>query len=297
MADFREVKTEDKEWIEKIFENGCCPSLEYNFTTIFIWRKIYNTRVSSLQNGDFFTASVNNKSFLFPTGNGNIKNALDEIFDYCNENNISPSFYSLTKKNMNILENFYPDRFEYTLNRDGADYIYEQEKLSTLSGKKLASKRNHINSFVQTYENWRYEPITGQNMNEVFEMNKQWCKIAGCENESALKEEGCAVLEALNNFDELMLSGGLIRANGKVVAFSVGDKLNDDTFLVHIEKAFPDIRGAYPIINREFVIHNCENFKYINREDDTGDEGLRKAKLSYKPVEILEKWDAVSKGV
>ena len=126
-------------------------------------------------------------------------------------------------------------------------------------------------------------------------MNKKWCEIAECEKSEGLKDEGCAVSEAFENFEALKLSGGLIRAKGEVVAFSMGDRLNDETFLVHIEKAFANIQGAYPIINREFVIHNCEGYKFVNREDDTGDEGLRKAKLSYRPYEILKKWDAKMK--
>jgi hypothetical protein len=194
-----------------------------------------------------------------------------------------------------MLENFYPGKFEFFEYRDGADYIYETEKLSTLAGKKLAAKRNHINRFIENYPDWKYEQIDDNNIDEVFEMNRKWCSMAGCENEKSLQEEGCAVSEAFANFKALGLSGGLIRAKGEVVAFSMGDRLDNETFLVHIEKAFADIQGAYPIINREFVIHNCGGYKYVNREDDTGDEGLRRAKLSYRPCAILQKWNAEMK--
>ena len=105
-------------------------------------------------------------------------------------------------------------------------------------------------------------------------------------------DEGKAVKKAIKYYKELGLSGGVIRANGKIVAFSMGDRLNDDTFLVHIEKAFYDIQGAYPMINKQFVIANCDEFQYVNREEDAGDEGLRKAKLSYRPHIILRKFYA-----
>ncbi|MBE7011473.1 MAG: DUF2156 domain-containing protein [Ruminococcaceae bacterium] len=297
MADFKDIKISDKKWVDEILKKGECPSLECSFTTIFIWRKVYDMKVSSLQNGSFFSACTGDNYFLFPIGVGDVKGAVDEILNYCRMKNIRAGFYSLTEENKEFLEKFYPDMFIYNEIRDGADYIYEKEKLATLVGKKLASKRNHINRFVENNPDWKYEQIDKSNIAEVIEMNKKWCEISGCENEKGLKEEGCAVTEAFENFDELGLSGGLIRAKGEVVAFSMGDRLNDDTFLVHIEKAFADIQGAYPIINREFVIHNCDGYKYVNREDDTGDEGLRKAKLSYRPCCILKKWDATMKEI
>ncbi|MBQ2890940.1 MAG: DUF2156 domain-containing protein [Clostridia bacterium] len=295
MAEFKEIQIEDKAWVDKILETQAELSLENNFTTAFIWRNIFGITISSLQGGKFYTTKTKDNSFMFPCGEGDIKSALEEIFDYCEENNIKPKFYSLTKKNKEILESFYPDKFSYKENRDGSDYVYEKEKLATLSGKKLSAKRNHINRFVEAYPDWEYEEINESNIDEVFLMNQKWCEMAGCEKEEGIKDESCAVKEAFAHFEELKLSGGLIRANGEVVAYSMGDKLSHDTFLVHIEKAFPDIQGAYPIINREFVIHNCEGFDFVNREDDAGDEGLRKAKLSYRPYEIIEKWIAESK--
>ena len=103
-------------------------------------------------------------------------------------------------------------------------------------------------------------------------------------------EELCAVRNCFENFSALGLRGGLLRVDGRVVAYTMGLPLNSDTFIVHIEKAFSDVAGAYPMINREFAAHNCAAFKYVNREDDVGDEGLRRAKLSYKPAILLEKF-------
>ena len=102
-------------------------------------------------------------------------------------------------------------------------------------------------------------------------------------------EEMCVTLNSLRLYEELELTGGLLRVNGKVVAFTLGEKVSDDTFVVHIEKAFAEIQGAYPMINQQFVEHECMKYKYINREEDTGAEGLRKAKLSYRPVFLVEK--------
>lgn len=294
MADFRGIQIEDKAWVDEILINSDCDSLENNFTTAYIWRNIYRIKISPLCGGDFYTtmAYSNEPSFMIPCGKGNIKNAFEEIFDYCREIGIPPVFYSVTEKNKAVMEELFPEMFDFEEDRDAADYVYEAEKLRTLSGKKLASKRNHINRFVENNPDWTYEAITKANIGEAFEMNSKWCKEVDCGRKHGLYEESCAVREAFGNFFDLGLSGGLIRANGRVVAYSMGDKLSRDTFLVHIEKAFADIQGAYPIINREFVIHNCDGYDYVNREDDAGDMGLRKAKLSYQPCLLVKKWSA-----
>ena len=147
-------------------------------------------------------------------------------------------------------------------------------------------------------------------------MNAEWCAQNGCGKDLSMEQESCAVRETLNNYEKLYVRGGLLRLDGKVVAYSIGEMLNNDTFIVHIEKAFSDIRGAYPAMSREFIYHNMVNpkplilengkpnedisltdigFKYINREDDAGDEGLRKAKLQFHPIFLLEKWTLIRK--
>lgn len=298
MADFRKIEISDKEWVDEILKRAACESLENNFTTAYIWRKIYDLKISPLCGGDFFSTMTNKTeiSFLPPSGSGDIKAAFEEIFDYCKKEGISPRFYSVTEKNREEMEKLFPDMFDFSQVRSAADYVYEAEKLKTLSGKKLAAKRNHINRFCENNPDWKYEEITRENIDEAYKMNEEWCAAVGCGEDRSLMEECCAVREAFAHFFELGLSGGLIRANGKVVAYSMGDRQSADTFLVHIEKAFPTVQGAYPIINREFVRHNCEGYTFVNREDDAGDEGLRRAKLSYRPAFLVTKYKAEMKN-
>ena len=137
---------------------------------------------------------------------------------------------------------------------------------------------------------WQFEQITDANLDECWAMNEQWCAEVGCEDSESLTEESCAVRNCFNNFHSLGLRGGLLRVEGRVVAYTMGRPLSSDTFIVHIEKAFAEVAGAYPMINQQFVTHCCEGFRYINREDDVGDEGLRRAKTSYKPDILLEKY-------
>lgn len=190
---------------------------------------------------------------------------------------------------MNSLRAWYPDQFEIEYNRDLADYVYESEKLATLSGKKLHGKRNHINKFKLEHEDWSYETLTEENLEECFEMALKWRNDNGCEEDEEKNAEMCVTMNSLRLFKELELTGGILKVDGEIAAFTIGEPICDDTFVVHIEKAFADIQGAYPMINQQFVSHECQNYQYINREEDTGAEGLRKAKLSYRPVFLVEK--------
>ncbi len=295
MLQFHEPMLEDKSAVDAVLRTAPCPTLEYNFTVQFIWKTIFHTRIC-VQDGFFYSVSGKDKpSFLFPAGNGDVSKSLAEIDAYVKENGIRLRFHSLSPAQKELLESLYPDRFDFEYVRDAGDYIYDAESLRTLKGKKLAAKRNHINRFLENHPDWSYERINAENMDEVKEMNQQWCEIMDCDGDESLREEICSVRSALKNYDALALNGGLLRTGGKVIAFSIGERLNDDTYLVHIEKAFADIQGAYPMMNQQFVLNNAEGYSFINREDDAGDEGLRKAKLSYRPVQIAEKYVAREK--
>ena len=230
-------------------------------------------------------------SFAFPIGEaGDIQKAMKVMEEYSREKGYPFSMYNVTADNFEELEAWYPGRFQIEYNRDLADYIYESEKLAALSGKKLHGKRNHINKFKSVYEGrWSYEPVTEDNVEECFQMALRWRNDNGCEEDEEKNAEMCVTLNALRLFKELELVGGILRIDGEVVAFTIGEPLSADTFVVHIEKAFADIQGAYPMINQQFVEHECMEYQYVNREEDTGSEGLRKAKLSYRPAFLVEK--------
>ena len=171
-----------------------------------------------------------------------------------------------------------------------ADYVYESEKLATLSGKKLHSKRNHVNKFKIVYaDRWSYEPISEDNLEECVQTGLKWRNENGCEEDEEKNAELCVTLNSLRLFKELDLVGGALRVDGKIIAFTIGEPLSEDTFVVHIEKALGEIEGAYTMINQQFVQHACMDYKYVNREEDTGSEGLRKAKRSYRPAFMVEK--------
>ena len=228
-------------------------------------------------------------SFLIPCGRGNLKNAVDKVIDFANSNGFGANFYSVTEEQKCFLEKYYHDAFSFEVDRETADYLYKSESLISLRGKKLSAKRNHINRFLAENPDWSYEAIRKANLDEVSAMHDKWCEMADYSRDG-LENEGYTVRKAIKYFEELEFSGGLIRDGKEIVAFAMGEELNKNTFLVHFEKAFYDKTGAYSIINREFASHNCRNYEFINREDDNGDEGLRKSKLSYQPYEVLSKY-------
>lgn len=287
---FKRPEIEDRELIHSYYRKYPSRSCERTFVNNYLWSRRYKTVYAMIENTIVFCSNVHGESFSYPLGEPeNVKKAIAILVAYANEKGIPFSLYNVTEEQFAQLEAWYPKRFEIEYDRDVADYVYESEKLASLSGKKLHAKRNHINKFKATHENWSYETITEENLEECFQMALKWRRENGCEDDSEKRAEMCVTLNSLRLLKELELTGGLLRIDGEVVAFSIGEPINDDTFVVHIEKAFADIQGAYPMINQQFVTHECLNYKYVNREDDTGAEGLRKAKLSYRPVFLIEK--------
>lgn len=146
-----------------------------------------------------------------------------------------------------------------------------------------------MNKFKATYPDWSYEPITKDNVEECFQMALRWRELNGCEEDEEKHAEICVALNFLRLFEELEMRGGALRVNREVAAFTIGEPVGTDTLVVHIEKAFADVQGAYAMINQQFAEHEGTGFPYLNREEDMGEEGLRQAKMSYKPVFLIEK--------
>lgn len=293
--DFQDIALRDKEWIDPLLKLSSRGSLEYNFTTTFVWRNIYNFQAARMDDYFLLRAGTCNPSYLFPAGTGPLDPVIRALQEDARQTGVPLMFNTVLPDGKAMLEALYPGKFSFETWRDGADYLYETQALATLAGKKLGAKRNHIHRFLENNPDWQYEPLTQRNLNEARIMNTAWCIQNGCAEDMAISDEYCAVESAIRHFDELGLSGGLIRAGGKVIAFSIGDPLSDDTFIVHFEKAYSEIQGAYPMINQQFVLHHCMDYPFVNREEDAGVEGLRRAKLSYNPLRLVEKYTATLK--
>ena len=290
---FKRAELEDKEVISHYFKHHTRRSCERTFVNVYLWSRHYKVQFAIVEDALVFKSEDNGLAFAFPAGEPeNVKRALEVLMEYSKERGYPFCMYNVTPDNFALLEQWYPGRFQIEYDEDSADYVYESEKLATLSGKKLHSKRNHVNKFKSEYEGrWGYEPITKDNLEECFQMGLKWRNDNGCEEDEEKNAEICVTLNSLRLFEELELVGGILRVDGQIVAFTIGEPICSDTFVVHIEKAYADIPGAYNMINQQFVEHECMNYKYVNREEDTGSEGLRKAKRSYRPVFMVEKGD------
>ncbi|GAB6180761.1 phosphatidylglycerol lysyltransferase domain-containing protein [Desulfotomaculum defluvii] len=297
MINFKNVELSDKIWMEPLITSANLNVSHINFTNIFAWSEIYNYRIAQINNFLVVKGRINNgyHYYFYPVGWGDPKSVIESMKQDAADCGHDFIILGLTSEHMTELESMYPERFKYKEMRDSFDYVYLLEKLVSLSGNKLHSKRNHINRFKQT-NNWRFETISAENLLECWKMNVIWCKEHDCHKDKQLANEDCAVRRCFKNFKALGLEGGLIRLDEKVIAYTMGEQLNSDTYVIHIEKAFGNIRGAYQMINREFAAFIQEKhpqLTFINREEDMGYEGLRKAKLSYYPDKMAEKYEAI----
>lgn len=295
---FQKPRLEDREWIvsylKKMKTRGC----ERTFSNLYLWARFYQLHFAEISNTMVFRTGVEGSySYTCPIGEAQqIKQAVEALLKDCQEKGYPFRLHAVSPEEFAGLEELFPNKFEITYSMDDADYIYETEKLIQLSGKKYHSKKNHINQFKAAHPDWSYESITKDNVEECFQMALRWREFNGCEEDPEKNKEMCVALNSLRLFEELQLKGGLLRASGEVIAYSIGEEVCEDTFVVHIEKAYADIRGAYPMINQQFLEHEAKEYRYVNREEDMGSEGLRKAKLSYKPVFMAEKGIVRLKG-
>lgn len=298
---FEELTTEKCAWVvERLREDGrrLC---EYTFAGNYAWSRFFALRLAVFGNGAcgiFRYEHEDSDVYSFPFGGGDEdKRALLAcIMAQCEKNGKVLRLSPIARADHERLRRWFPGEFLSGANRDLSDYIYEREKLVTLSGKKFHGKRNHIARFKDAGD-WGYEEITDSNRADAREMMEQWKENRSEEWNIGLEQEFCAMMTGLLEMEKIGLRGGLLRKAGRVVALAIGEPLNDDTFVVHFEKAFADVQGAYPMINQQFAEHGAKGFTYINREEDTGDPGLRKAKLSYHPYKLEEKYTAIKSEV
>ena len=292
MIDYRPIHTADQTEYEAVVsgvgERGC----EYSFTNLYLWGR---QRIAFLEGNATVFSQFDRKSvYLFPVGSGNIRGTLDAIIHDAMVRDIPCRLTGLSQLDCRLLESLYPGKFRIHTDRNSFDYIYSIDALADLAGRKLQRKRNHLNKFRQNYPDAVTEPISVSNIHLAVEMAERWyaMRLAEDATQDFLMEQA-AISRALSHWEELKLEGLLLRVNGEVAAMTIGSRLSQDTFDIHFEKAMDRFDGAYAAINREFAAYLRSKYpdvKWLNREDDMGIEGLRKAKLSYQPARLLEKY-------
>ncbi|HDQ25661.1 MAG TPA: DUF2156 domain-containing protein [bacterium] len=269
--------------IEEYFRGRRAEASELNFTEMFMWRKIRNTSICRIGESMVIKAEKDGRLFFYypPLG---IDAAA--VVEKLLETDDSAAVYGLTAEEAGVL-GLPAEKYSIEADRKNFDYVYPADGLRVLAGRKYDGKRNHLKKFEVL--NYSFEAINGDNIREAVAFQEKWCADRLCDDDMSLQDESSAICELLGNFEELSAFGALLRVEGVVQGYTVADRLNEDTAVVMVEKANPGIRGIYQGLNRGFVEKFLGGFRFINREQDNGNEGLRKAKMSYHPVKFVEK--------
>jgi hypothetical protein len=284
--DSRELTLEDKQLFDSLFAADPPEISAYTFTNIFAWRESYSTQVSRI--GECILVHYNRKgtrTCLMPLGGRCARPAIEQAFRQAGDASIEFGYLPTS-----VVELFRGDpRYSLDLDRDNWDYLYLASDLIDLPGRAYDAKRNFINR-LNSQHRYEYVRLNHELAAECHDFAERWCDEKFCETVEGLRRERCAVYQMLTNFGPLKLVGGAIRIEEQVVAFSLGEALNPETLVVHVEKADSSIDGLYQLINSEFCIHEAPGYTYVNREQDLGVPGLRKAKESYHPTRLVETW-------
>ncbi|MBQ9376146.1 MAG: DUF2156 domain-containing protein [Ruminococcus sp.] len=301
MFNFREIQLSDKSWIEKCLKTSDYQGCEYSFANNLAWRRLNDTLICQ-HDGLYLSCSFsdNKPYFTFPAGAGyddeSIKRyvkLISELKDYAKSKDAPLVISSVNSKHLKWIQDYYGDSITVAQNRDSFDYIYKTSELILLSGKRFHGKRNHIKRFKEN--DWSYQDLTPELFDECIAFAVEFYNESnGYDSHSAVVEQ-YVINTFFEHFEYLGLKGGVLRRDGGIVGFTIGERLNSDTFVVHIEKAKSEIQGAYPTICNEFLKADAKDFMFVNREEDMGLMGLRRSKQSYHPEYLLEKYTVAFK--
>ena len=287
---FRPVTAADADLLRSFTMESKCMNCDMNVANLCSWQFLYHTEFAVVE-GFLVLRFVldGHVTYMKPIGKGDLRPVLELLMadarslgDTLRVACVCPCAQALMDESM-------PGAFTYTVNRDKSDYLYLREKLVTLSGKKLQPKRNHISKFKRAYPDYEYRPLTPDLMPDCIRLGEEWCRTNDSGMQHAMQAEQQMIAYALHHMDELHIVGGTLFVEGRMVAFTFGARINAEAFDVCVEKADTAYEGAYAMINNEFVSRLPEDIQYVNREEDLGLEGLRKAKMSYYPDLILDK--------
>lgn len=295
LGDFKRITAEDMPIIWEFLKQEPGRTTDFSYAGVLMWVNYFNYEYTIYKDTLFIKGVVENDmskpAFSLPVGKLPLSESIELIREYCDANNISLEFSAVPEYALEDMKAQNP-RFVEELTNWG-DYIYDAEQLASLAGKKMSKKRNHVHQFESHYPDWKAEEMTPENADEamrfmdIFDLEGDSTDMAKAERE--LSRE---LIGHLKNGDK-ELKGMLLYAEDKACAYTIGD-IKGDTLFIHVEKATRNAIGSYEMINYIFAKTMTEKYpeiKFINREDDAGDIGLRMAKESYHPREILKKYN------
>ncbi|MGD8229100.1 MAG: phosphatidylglycerol lysyltransferase domain-containing protein [Desulfobacteraceae bacterium] len=289
--EFKPVQLQDRDFIREVLRKYTPQTSEWSFTNLFIWQSHYGFQWSMHRDWLIVMGrgEKNDTYALQPVGPPSRAEVTRMLLKWLGEakGEISARIERADQRLVSEIEG--AKDFLIEPSRDQFDYVYRSEDLIGLAGRKYHAKRNHINKFRRSHT-FTYMPFANEYLKACLELADSWCEWRRCEEDLNLVGEWEAVREALTHFEALEIVGGVILIEDKVKAFALGELLNDEMATVHVEKADPEIPGLYAVINQQFCENSWPDVPYVNREQDLGEPGLRKAKLSYYPDHLVEKF-------
>ena len=274
-------------------ERGC----EYSFANLYLWghQKVALTRDTAA----FFSHFHGHSVYPYPIGTGDKAPLIEAIIQDARDRGIPCRITSITNVDKAELEALFPGRFLFCPNRNSFDYVYDIQDLADLRGRKFQSKRNHFNRICADHPDHQAVPITCDLIPRAREFVESWyARRRESDPQGDYLLENMAIDRVFCHYDELGMDGIVLMEGGEILALTMGSQLSETTFDIHFEKAREDMPGAYSAVNCQFARHlrlKYPEVQYLNREDDMGLEGLRTAKLSYRPHHMVEKYWAYVK--
>ncbi|MFH1379123.1 MAG: phosphatidylglycerol lysyltransferase domain-containing protein [bacterium] len=257
---------------------------DLSFPEVFSWRETYIPYLSMIDDALCLKLFFEDRIILFPPiGKISLSRVFDRYAAYLTEKHQGGYIGGLTKKDAESTG------LKFRFDRNNSDYVYALNDLAQLPGKKYHSKRNLIRQFEKNNA-CAFSPLDCSNIEGCLALSESWCDLKRCDLNPALHDEERAVKQMLAYCKHLNLFGGVITVDNKIIAFTVASKLNNTTVVTHVEKADTSFKGIYQAINYYFARSQKDTCIWINRESDVGNEGLRKAKLSYYPAHLNEKY-------
>lgn len=293
MLEFKPLTLGDIETVRPHFMVTHSRLCDYSVGGTVMWRDFFKTgfcvdEIGALYFKTHYLGGV--IAFTYPLG-CEPETAIEKVVEYCKQNDLPVVFCTISKSQLAFLQQNFSVK-SATPERDWFDYLYNASDLINLSGKKFHGQKNFVNRFKRMYPDYRFVEMTNENVGVALDFLRRKFPVESA-GDAIEREELTKVFEVFENFDTYGMPGGMVMVGDSVAALAVGEIVND-TLFVHIEKADRDYQGSYQIIVNEFAKHFAtDGVEYINREEDVGDEGLRKSKLAYHPVDILEKYTVV----
>ncbi|SCA63844.1 Uncharacterized protein SCG7109_BH_00080 [Chlamydiales bacterium SCGC AG-110-M15] len=294
--EWRDLRLSDKATVEALYESSRCRLSDLTFTNLFMWVDSRKTQICHFEDFLFFEVldQKYGPTLYNPLGNGKLKNAIKLLLKDAENRGHLLRFKAVSEEFVKELKSQFPNHFAITSSGRDDDYLYRYDDLVNLSGKAYQKKRNHIHHFQNEYMS-KYRSINKEDIPDLMEFVESWLAKQPKDAGGYIEDEGRAALRALEHFESLNLRGAMLFYEERIIAFTLGELVHSDTVIIHVEKADTEYLGSYQMINQAFLEKEWKGkrVEFVNRESDLGVAGLRQAKQSYHPAEMIKKYDAV----